>query len=256
MNLFFLTNLALASFSFSVPQTSINEDQEIEATINLSIQNHGNEVYYLEGAFKKEGASNYFGLTWNNSNWVSYSFSNNDKNLKSITTNPEGSWSGVLKTKLDTGSSQFQGSGNYILKINRFTDTGSNATPSDNTVTLSVAALATPTLTETQTPSPTSTPTNTPTPTATPTKTVIPTKKPTATPTKSKSTPTPTESSVNLPQSILGASASATETPTPTKAQENSFNFMNLVFIAGGIILILLGIFAFTFVAKGKFKGI
>lgn len=142
-----------------------------------------------------------------------------------------------------------------------------NLTPTKGTSN-GVPPTPTPIPTDSPPPTPTDepTPTRTPTPTKTPapTKTPTPTKKPTVTPTKSPNNePTPTriqdsqDNKVNLPQSILGSSTnSANISPTPTKTQDNSFSFMNLVFIAGGIILILTGVFIFTFVAKDRFKKI
>lgn len=253
----FLTPLVLADFSLSVSKTAINADEEVNAIVNLSLNNSSQKKYYLEGAFKKEGASRYFGLTWNDTEWAAYTDSNNDKKFKLIQMGSESSWSGTLKVKLDTASPHFTGSGNYILKINRFTETGLSPTdPSSNEIVLFVTALPTPTPTPTENPTLSPTLTNTLTPTQTPT----PTKKPTSTPTKlptNKSTPTPTSDSAkaNLPQSILGSSTTSTSiSPTPTIIQNNSFSFMNLVFIAGGIILILAGALVFTFVAKDKFK--
>lgn len=243
--------VVLATFTFSIPQTSISSDQEIEATINLTLQNQGNKVYYLEGAFKREGATNYFGVSWNDIDWVNYTSSNNDKSLKSITTSPEGSWSGVLKTKLDTNSSQFTGSGNYILKINRFTATGSTPTSSDNEITLAITALPTDTPTPTQ--PPTSTPTQTQTPTPTPTKTLTPT--PTPFPTKKPATPTPNKSSneltntpanppkINIPDSLKASNASvAGVSITPAETQQieaGLFSMRNILIVSGGIFIIL-----------------
>ncbi len=256
-NFVFFISLVQAGFSFTIPQTSINEDQEIEATINLALQGQGNKNYYLEGAFKREGAVYYFGATWNDADWVNYTSSNSDKSLKSITTNPEGSWSGVLKTKLDVSSNQFTGSGNYILKINRFTATGSVPTSSDNEITLAVTAFPTPTNEptpiDTSTPSPTETSSPTPTPTKKPT--ITPTKPPTSKPTL---TPTSANTKVDLPASILGTAITPSPTPSPTstKLQTSLFSFNNLLIASGGIILILVGVFVFTFLAKDKFKKI
>lgn len=122
---------------------------------------------------------------------------------------------------------------------------------------------STPISTPTTTLTPSDTPAQTLTPTQTPilTKTPTPTKKPTAIPTKipsNKPTPTPSESAkVNLPESILGAATkSADPSPTPTTDENNTFSFKNLVFVAGGIILILAGVLVFTFVAKERFKKI
>lgn len=249
---FFAIPPVLATFSFSIPQTSIAEDQEIEATVNLSLQNQGNKIYYLEGAFKREGGTNYFGQTWNDTDWVGYSSTNADKSLKSITTTSEGSWSGVLKIKLDTTSSQLTGSGNYILKINRFTSSGSSPTASDNEATLAVIVNSTPT--PTATPTPTNTPTPTPTSTPTPTKSPTPTKTPTKTPT-STSQPSPSSTSnPKIPSSILGTSISAT--PEPSSKEEGSSPLKNIAMFGGGSVLILSGILFATFIVKRRSKQI
>lgn len=257
--------IAVADFTLTTPLSSINEDQEIEATINLSIRNQGNTVYYLEGAFKKEGSDRYFGLTWNDTQWVKYISSDNFQSLKSITTNPEGTYSGILKVKLDTSSSQFTGSGNYILRINRFTSSGS-LTPSDNQIILAVTAFptSTPTPTPTPPPDPTATPTstsittptNTPIPTTKPTSkpTVKPTTKPTSKPTTSNSTLSKEESVANPPASILGVNITETQTnsssPSALTKSENSSPTQGIIFLGGGIIFILLAVFAFTFIVK------
>lgn len=253
---FFLANSIFADFSFSVPQNSIDADQEIEATVNLSLQNQGNKTYYLEGAFKRDGGNYFFGQTWNNTDWVGYTATNDDKSLKSITTTPEGSWSGTLKVKLDITSSQFIGSGNYILKINRFTSSGFSPTSSDNEVVLAVTAS--PTLTPTS-PASTDTLTPTPTPADSPTPTLTPTRAPTLSSTR---TPTPTkkpsptaakEPEATIPASLLGTSSAVTPTPSSVpKTQAAGFSISNLFAFGGGLIFILGGIFIFTFLAKRK----
>ncbi|MBI4037261.1 hypothetical protein HY385_02460 [Candidatus Daviesbacteria bacterium] len=245
------TTTVFADFTFSLPKTNIDADEEIEATVNLSLQNQGNKTYYLEGAFKKEGGDYYFGQTWNDTDWVGYTATNADKSLKSITTSAEGTWSGTLKIKLDTTSSQFTGSGNYILKINRFTLSGSSPTPSDDQDTLVVTASSTPT--------PTSTPTDSPTPTATSTPTPTPTTTPTATktptPTKRAITDSPT---ITIPPDLLGVSTTQTPTPsaTPSATQNTThasiFSVKNLFFAGGGIVLLLTGILFYTFIVKNR----
>ena len=248
----FIVPITSATFTFTIPQTDIEEDQEIEATVDLSVQGQGNKAYYLEGAFKKDGGSNYFGQTWNDTDWVGYTSSNSDKNLKLITTSPEGSWSGKLKVRLDISSTQFIGSGKYILKINRFTSTGSSPTSTDNDITLNVAADPTSTPTPTNSPTPTDspTPTKTPTPTKSPTLTLKPTVKASSTPTKNSSSQNDT---TTLPASILGTS-SAELSPTITPQPEQS-PLTKMFLMGGGAVFILGGIFAASLVVKEKFPG-
>lgn len=250
-------------FSFPVFAVSVNisnvpetiTDSPFEFNVTISGASVGTN--YLRTSIFTPDTTNYFGYTYNGSDF--YNGSDYSQYLP-VTINSEGSGSATVKAKIDPTSSYFKGPGDYYLKIRRYTSASYNSASNIVTVAINYSNI-TPTQTPTPTPTPTSTPTPTPTPTqtATPTKTPTPTKRPTSTPTKSTSQNT-SSSSANpnliLPSSILGASVSASPTPSPTKTENNSFSFLNLVFIAGGIILILSGALVFTFVAKGKFKGI
>lgn len=151
---------AYAEFTFTVPQTTITSDQEIDIPVILSLQGQNNKTYYLEGAFKKEGSSNYFGLTWNNVSWIKYTASN-FTTLKPITTDQTGKWSGIVKVKIDKDSSLFTNDGTYTLRLKRFT-TGGSYYWADNSISLiiSLSSSAAPT------PSPILTPTFKPSPAA------------------------------------------------------------------------------------------
>lgn len=143
----FSTSTVYAGFNFTIPQTNVTSDQDIEASVVLSLQGQNNKTYYLEGAFKKEGTTNYFGLTWNDSSWVKYTASN-FSSLKSVTTDQTGNWSGSVKVKIDKDSSLFSGNGTYTLKMKRFTTAGSE-TWSDNDITLIVSSPPSPSPTPT-----------------------------------------------------------------------------------------------------------
>lgn len=145
------TGAVFADFTFSIPQTTITSDQEIDASVILSLQGQNNKVYYLEGAFRKEDSTNYFGLSWNDSAWVKYTASNYST-LKSITTDSSGKRNETIKIKIDEASSLFTGSGNYILRMKRFTSAGSPSW-SDNSITLTVKSSSS------STPSPSPSPT-------------------------------------------------------------------------------------------------
>jgi len=113
---FFLSVPAvLAVFTFTADPATVTPDQEIQVTVNLTLQNQNNTIYYLEGALKPEGGSNYFSQTWNDSAWTAYTASSNYTSLKQITTDDSGNWTGTLRVKVDTESSYFTGNGNYIL---------------------------------------------------------------------------------------------------------------------------------------------
>jgi hypothetical protein len=146
---------AFAAFTVSNIPSSINSDQEIEVNVELSLQGQANKKYYLEGALKKDDGQNYFGLTFNDSEWVSYTASN-FTTLKPITTDSAGSFIGNLKFKIDTSSSYYKGNGTYIFQLKRFTEAGSSSW-SDNSSTMEVLDVQ-PSATPSPFPSPTSSP--------------------------------------------------------------------------------------------------
>ena len=132
---------ALAGFNFTVSQNSIGSDQELELSTQVS-KLRPQAIYYLEGAFKKVGAKNYFGLTWVDPNWVQYTASDYSA-LKQIKTDVNGGWSGIVKVKIDSESKLFTGSGDYELKLKRFTENGSGVW-SENAVVLYINAANAP----------------------------------------------------------------------------------------------------------------
>lgn len=119
--------------------SEINSNQESEPLISLKLPNNPNEVFFLKGAFKKEGSSNYFGQTYSDG-WVGNS-EKYSKQLK-ISTDASGIWEGKIKVKPDTGDSGFDGTGNYVFKVARYSDSGSGPTWS-NEATIKINEVAT-----------------------------------------------------------------------------------------------------------------
>lgn len=266
----FFSVICFLSVSSSVFAVTINisntpesiDDQPFE--FNISISGAQSGTNYLRADLFIPNTIKYFGYTFNGSNY--YNESTFSQYLP-ININSEGSGSATIKAKIDPESSSFEGPGNYSLKVRRYTSQSSYTWSNEATVNITYSLPITAAPTEKPVSADTPTPTKSPTPTKTPT----PTKKPTVTPTKLPSNqPTSTsiqsestqiqdsqDNKVTLPQSILGSSTdSADLSPTPTTTENNAFSFKNLLFIAGGIILILLGIFIFTFIAKDRFKKI
>lgn len=136
-----LVNVSIvqAAFTFSTNQITITPDQEITAQVTLSLQGQANKTYYVEGAFKKDDGTNYFGLTWNNQIWTPYTASN-QSTLLQIITDQNGSWTGELRIKLDEQSSFYTGPGNYLLRLKRFTSTGSSSSWSDESIPIQVTS--------------------------------------------------------------------------------------------------------------------
>lgn len=118
----------------------INSDWEFEIYISLKLNGKPNAAFYLKGAFKKEGSSNYFGETLGNE-WIK----NSEKYSKQykILTDSEGNWEGKIKIKPDPDDTGFDGTGEYIFKVARYTDTGSGPNWS-NEVKIKLNAVATP----------------------------------------------------------------------------------------------------------------
>src|SRR3989338_3095102 len=127
-------------FSIKDAPSEINSSQEFEVSVSLKLPDKINSVVYLKGAFKKESSSNYFGQTLA-SDWVG----NSEKYSKQykITTGPEGNWEGKIKVRPDADDSGFDGTGQYIFKIARYSDTGFGPTWS-NEVKIKINAVSTP----------------------------------------------------------------------------------------------------------------
>lgn len=125
-------------FSIKDIPTEINSDQEFEISISLKLSDKPNSTFYLKGAFKKEGSSNYFGQTLVGNEWVGNS-EKYSKQLK-ITTDSSGNWEGEIKVKPDPEDSGFKGTGDYIFKIARYSDTGSGPIWS-NELTIKINAV-------------------------------------------------------------------------------------------------------------------
>jgi len=253
-SIFFFLSIFSPVFAVTVDisscPTSIT-DQPFEC--NFSITGSTSDINYLRIDLYKDGTSNYFGETSTNTGWYSGS---DGKQYYSTSTS-----SGSIKGKIGNPSvGEYPGSGNYKIRIRRYTASGNPASGDSQTPKNIEINFQLPTPTPTQTSNtPTTTPTQT---TSSPTKSPLPTKKPTATPTQTSVDQlnlisTSGETKVNLPSSILGSSTESSNiSPTPTKTENNGFSFINIIYIAGGIILILSGIFALTFVAKNRFKKI
>lgn len=127
------------SFLIKDIPSEINSDQDFETLISLTLPNNPNQTFYLKGAFKKEGSSNYFGQTEVSGKWVK----NNEKYLKQlkITTDALGNWEGKIKVKPDQDDSGFDGSGSYIFKVARYNEAGSGPAWS-NELNLKINAVA------------------------------------------------------------------------------------------------------------------
>lgn len=123
---------AFAAFSVEniTPTEITSPDQEL--TLFVTASNLSSSTQYLQAAITKDGQSNYFGFTQNNSgNWVQYQ-SSPDLNSLLAFTPVGGNWNGEVQAKIDTSDSGFAGPGTYQIKLLKYissSGTSSNSLP-------------------------------------------------------------------------------------------------------------------------------
>lgn len=270
--IYFLGNLILGVFAFSfssalvfaVPPTILSNPSSIDVdnSFTLSATMSGlsnNTIYRLRITFAKTETPDYFGSTFNGTDWYNGTPSPiNYSNFLTVTTDDNGAWGGDILGKVETSDPNFTtGSGTYDVKIGRYTQSGTNATWSNIVPISLVAPTPTPTPSPTPSPAPTSTPV--PAPTKTPTHTLIPntptpTLKPLITPTK-----TPIPSREVLPTSVLGESTESGTILSPTNKPFNEVkrtnNNLQKVLVGVGIVFIVVcAILTFRAIKKGKLR--
>ena len=204
IELVFFVRPAYAVISMSVSNTpiTVDQDQEFSADVSFLCSSCTSDSY-IRGVFYPSGTS-YFGFTKDtNGNWINAPGGSCSQYFKIAAGDiKEGSWSGTLQFKPDSTSALYQGPGDYLFKVGRYTSSCSSPTWSTETTIAVTGPTPTPTPQPTSTPTPTPVPTNTATPT--PTKTPTPTIKPTST-----LTPTPTFIA------SISAGLGATDSPAP-----------------------------------------
>lgn len=190
---------------------------------------------YLRADLFKEGTQNYFGETYNGSQW--YSGSVGTSYFSIDISSSDSTVSATFQAQFgNPTANEYPGPGAYKIRIRRYT--ASSYTSSDSyDVTIDVPL---PTASITQTNTPTKTPTSTQvvsTFTPTPTKTV--TKTPTATVKQTTISPTPEETG-----DILGTTIAPTSTPVASASASKSMQpvIISLLFVGAGLGL-LSGVF-------------
>lgn len=112
-----------STFTISNVPSQIDSTESFSVSVNLSLQNSPNTIFYLKGAFKKTDSSNYFGLTKVSGSWIKNNKTYSDQ--YKITTDGSGLWSGTLEIQPDILDSGYEGSGDYIFKVARYSESGS-----------------------------------------------------------------------------------------------------------------------------------
>lgn len=184
-----LNSVLAVTVTINSSPSTITQD---EFTISASVSGATTGTNYLKIDIFKDGTTNYFGETFNNSDW--YSGSTYTQYLP-ITIQSGVTWGGSIQGRIGSPTvTQYDGAGAYKIRLRRYTSGGGYTTSEANDSSVQVAIsvpTSTPESTNTSTPTPEPTATKTPTSTKTPTPTKSPTLTKTPTPTKSL-TPTST----------------------------------------------------------------
>jgi hypothetical protein len=117
-------NKATAIFSISTQSESISASQSLLINASLWYSDFSSTKFYLKGAFRKAGETNYFGYTKIGENWIKNGASFNDQ--LEIITNSSGQWSGEILVKPDPADSGYEGAGEYLFKVAKYSETGTN----------------------------------------------------------------------------------------------------------------------------------
>jgi len=232
--LFFPSDASAVSVIITDHPLTISDDPFV---ITASISGASSGTNYLRiDIFKDQASPNYFGETFNNNDWYGGSIFSQYFPV----TIQNGSWVGNIQGRVGSPiSSQYDGTGNYKIRLRRYTGGGGYTASEANSSAVPIAIIF-PTITPTPTnkPDPTSTliPTKAPTPSKAPTATliVLPTKRPTLVPTKIASK----EGSLKAVLGTKSAEASISATPAPKKKDDKpqSVNILSIIFIIGGIL--------------------
>ena len=116
------TSSTVSTFIISNVPSSIDSTQTFTVSVNLELSSYPNTKFYLKGAFAKSGSTNYFGYTKVFGNWVKNG--SNYLDQYSITTDSLGKWSGNLEIQIDPLDNGYEGTGDYIFKVARYTTSG------------------------------------------------------------------------------------------------------------------------------------
>lgn len=199
-------------------------------SLTATVSGATNATNYLRVDLYKDGTTNYFGETYNGSDW--YGGSDGKSYFPIQIQNSSGS--AILQAQLGNPNiSDYPGQGSYKLKIRRYTASGSQSQNDQQTsIDIQITYVA---------PTPTLDPTPSPTPVITSTPTLIPTptKIPMPIPTKS---PTPTSTSSQTPEILGESTIGPTPSPLVTFSPENKiqgkFPIVAVIFIGLGVILV------------------
>lgn len=231
------TSSPTSSFTILSIPSQIDSNQPFTVLVNLSLPSSPNTNFYLKGAFKKAGGSNYFGLTKVSGNWIKNS--STYSNQYPITTDSSGNWSGNLEVQPDSEDSGYTGTEDYIFKVGKYTSSGSGPSWS-NESTIKIIA------TSSQGASPTEDSATT---------SVSPSPTSSSSQTKTSNLALPKVKSKLDYQTASVAAATASSSPVSGVGIKGT-KFPNLLPFLGAVLLTLgIGSLIFTFLTKSKRQG-
>lgn len=169
--------------------------------IDVTISGATNATNYLRADLFKEGTTNYFGETYNGSDW----YSGSDGKSYFPVQIQNSSASATFQAQIGNPSiNDYPGPGIYKLKVRRYTSSGSQSSNDSQTPIDVQIIYSSPTPTSTTIPTSLPTQTPTPVPTSSPTNTISPSNTPKPTPTlKPTSTPKPSSTPKIIPTDII-----------------------------------------------------
>jgi hypothetical protein len=224
-------------------------------TITASISGATAGTNYLRIDIFKDQATNYFGETFNGSDW--YGGSTYAQYLP-ITIQSGVLWNGAVQGRIGSPTgTEYDGTGNYKIRLRRYTSGGGNTVSEANNSAVAVT-INLPTLTPT--PVPTDIPTPVLIPTDVPIHTPIPTAKPTPKPTL-KPTPKISGKLIATVSGVLGESSMSSKMIQKQKQKEtkilsaNDNTLLPKILVITGIVFLLTCAIVFFYPFITKFKN-
>lgn len=217
-------------------------DEPFSITVQISSA-QADTTNYLRIDLYENGSISYFGYTYNGTDFYNGS---DYKQYPTVSIGADGSASKIIEGRVDTTSGNYKGSGDYMLRVRRYTGSGGYSAQEANAGAVSLKINIT---------EPTPTPTPTPTPQSSTSQSTSNTKSPTPTPKATSTTtiksPSPTSTkqspqvlSASDQDSLLLASLSAENTsPSPTpEATPSALSKTKVAGILAGSGIVLIGL--------------
>lgn len=133
------TTSSTSSFTISNIPSTIDSTETFNASVNLSLSDKANTTFYLKGAFKRKDNTNYFGQTKVSGSWIKNNKTYSDQ--YKIITSSSGNWSGNLEIMPDIMDSGYEGAGEYIFKVGRYSEDGSLNWSNETTVKINAQEI-------------------------------------------------------------------------------------------------------------------